>query len=188
MTKKELNIVETAFGLFAHYGVKKTTMSEIASAANVARQTVYNAFENKEELVYSALKHYAEKTMANVEEGCADLPDPEARLDVLFTHMVDVPFEAMQRLPHLDEILEVGESLPSEKKQEIAGYYKEGIRLALLPFEARLQENGIHLPQLQDFMKAAFTKIKGDADNAEHLVALLAPLRAMLIVCLRSPC
>jgi len=186
MTEKEVKLVEAAFKLFAHYGVKKTTMSEIASAAGVARQTLYNAFESKEDLVYSALKHYAGKTKSDVEQDCAALSDAAERLDILFKHLALIPFEAMQTLPHLDEILEVGESLPVDKKHEIAGLYQGAIGAVLHPFEAELQANQISLPELQEFMKGCFTKIKGDARDAEHLGALFAPLKAMLIVCMRS--
>ena len=43
-------IVETATGLFTKYGVKRVTVEEICSTAQVSKMTFYNYFKNKIEL------------------------------------------------------------------------------------------------------------------------------------------
>jgi len=52
--RKELmrgRIRQAAYGLFKTYGFKKVSMGEIASKAGISPVTIYNHFNNKEELV-----------------------------------------------------------------------------------------------------------------------------------------
>ena len=181
MNEKHVHIVETASRLFAHYGVGKTSMAEIASAAGMARQTVYNAFENKEDLIFAALLHYAGKFRADIERDCAGSPELDRRLDVLYQHLAVIPFEAMQKLPHLDEILLIGESLSSERKTQIRDIYINAIQHVFLPFENQLLDQGMVPTQLYDLMKSILTQIKRDANDTEHLRRLFEPLRVLLL-------
>ncbi|MEX0318079.1 MAG: hypothetical protein AB3N21_09000 [Ruegeria sp.] len=79
------------------------------------RQTLYKAYESKEDFIFAVLYHYAEKTKADIESVCATTTDLEDRLDILFKHMCAAPFDAMQRFPHLDEVLEIGDNLSPER-------------------------------------------------------------------------
>ncbi len=181
MNEKHVHIVETAFRLFAHYSVSKTSMAEIASASGMARQTVYNSFESKEDLIFAALLHYAGQSKAGIERDCAEISELDLRLDVLFKHLADIPFEAMQRLPHLDEILVIGDSLSSDRKTQIRNTYISAIQHVLLPFENQFREQGIVPAQLYDLIKAILTQIKRDASDPDHLKILFEPIRALLL-------
>ena len=44
-------LIEAAYRCFERYGVQKTTMEDVASAAGCSRQTVYNNFATKNDLV-----------------------------------------------------------------------------------------------------------------------------------------
>ena len=187
MNERELKIVQAAFGRFAHYGVNKTSMSDIASAAGVARQTLYKAFESKEDLIFTALLYYAGQTKADIERDCASATEPGSRLDVLFEHLGAIPFDAMQRLPHLDEVLEIGDNLAEDRRAQIKETYKSAIRIVLSPYEAQLASKGIAPEKLHELLKGTFTQIKRDARDAQHLRELFEPIRAMLIYCVGAP-
>ncbi|MBV6657314.1 MAG: helix-turn-helix transcriptional regulator [Devosiaceae bacterium] len=173
--------MEAAFKLFAHYGVGKTSMSEIANAAGVARQTVYNAFDGKEELIHAALLHYSCQTKEAVENECARAVELGERLDILFHHMAAVPYEAMQTLPHLDEILEIEAQLSAERRGEVKAVYRSTIVGALLPYESQFVANGLDLERLAELMKGMFTQIKRDAVDADHLATLFGTIKAIIL-------
>ena len=52
MDERHLDILKAAWAMFARYGFGKTTMSDIANEAGVARQTVYNAFSSKDSSLF----------------------------------------------------------------------------------------------------------------------------------------
>ncbi|MDE0344942.1 MAG: TetR/AcrR family transcriptional regulator [Boseongicola sp.] len=186
MSERDLKIVSAAFRLFAHYGVGKTSMAEIATESGVARQTVYNAFDGKEDLVFAALLHYAGKSRADVERDCNGVIDLPSRLEVLFRHLVEFPFEAMQRLPHLDEILEVGEGLDEERRKEIRETYVGAIRMVLAPHERDFEQHGIALESLATLLKGVLTTIKREARDESHLRDLFEPAKALIVGCARE--
>ena len=187
MNDKDIKIVETAFQLFAHYSVSKTSMAEIASAAGMARQTVYNSFESKEDLIFAVFLHYAGQAKAIIERECAEITELDLRLEVLFKHLAYIPFESMQTLPHLDEILAMGDSLSNEKKVQIRDTSICAIKHVFLPFENQLSEQGIVPAQLYDLMKSILIQIKRDASDADHLRKLLEPIKALLLSSLEQP-
>ncbi|MEO0543545.1 MAG: helix-turn-helix domain-containing protein [Pseudomonadota bacterium] len=180
MLERDVKIIEAAFGLFAHYGVGKTSMAEVAIAAGVARQTVYNAFESKEDLIFMAFLHYAGEARAAVERECATVLGLSPRLDILYRHLVDKPYEAMQTLPHLEEVLEAEERLSADRRAEIKALYRTTIRTVLAPFEAEMAANGVSAASLAELLKGTFTQMKREAVDAAHLKEMFETVKAMI--------
>jgi AcrR family transcriptional regulator len=82
MRKKLLRV---AFEKFAQKGYN-TTLSEIAQGAGIKKQSIYNHFENKDELLYETIKtellfFYSTKSLEF--EGYMDL-DPKEALNTIF--------------------------------------------------------------------------------------------------------
>ena len=61
-------IAETARRLFAERSFERVTVAEIARAADVAEQTVYNYFPTKEDLVYWRLESFEQELLAAIRE------------------------------------------------------------------------------------------------------------------------
>jgi len=65
-------ILKQAQGLFKQFGVKKTTMDDIATACSKAKSTLYHYFKSKEEVfdevIYMELKNLREVVKQRVEE------------------------------------------------------------------------------------------------------------------------
>ncbi len=186
MNDRDVKIATAALGLFAHYGVGKTSMAEVASKSGVTRQTVYNAFGGKEDLIFAALVHYADKSKADIEHDCTNVIDLSGRLDILFTHLAEVPFEAMQRLPHLDEILEIADGLSEDRRRVIRETFQSAIRLALAPYERPLGQHGVALGSLSVLLKGVLTHIKREARDADHLRDLFEPIKALIVSCAKE--
>ena len=67
MLDKQRTILTSAYNVFCRYGVKRATMNDIATEAGVARQTLYNTFNNKETIIQAIMLHYTEATLAEIE-------------------------------------------------------------------------------------------------------------------------
>jgi AcrR family transcriptional regulator len=61
-------IAETARRLFAERGFNRVTVAEIARAADVSEQTVFNYFPTKEDLVYWRLASFEDELLTTIRE------------------------------------------------------------------------------------------------------------------------
>ncbi len=72
-------IFKAALGCFSRYGLRRTTMDDVAAAAGVSRKTVYNYFTNKSALIAEVIFEEALKVNARARKGL-DLRLPAAQL------------------------------------------------------------------------------------------------------------
>lgn len=72
MDQKTLEIVKAAWVIFARYGYVKSTMSDIAREAGVARQTLYNAFPSKESVLRAVVRLACEDSLAALHKAWED--------------------------------------------------------------------------------------------------------------------
>jgi AcrR family transcriptional regulator len=72
------HIAETARQLFAERGFERVTIAEVAAAADVAVQTVFNYFPTKEDLVYWRLSSFEDELLAAIRDRPAGASALEA--------------------------------------------------------------------------------------------------------------
>jgi AcrR family transcriptional regulator len=77
---KRPDILDAALRRFLHYGLKKTTMQEIAHDAGVAVGTLYLYFEDKDALVVGCADRFAERHRASVAELFAEKSPADRKL------------------------------------------------------------------------------------------------------------
>ncbi|WP_107497192.1 TetR/AcrR family transcriptional regulator [Thalassobius sp. I31.1] len=180
MNTRDQNIVEIAFRRFAHYGVKKTTISEIAADAKVSRQTLYNAFDSKEELMAGAMFHYARKSADAVLAECDGITDIARRLEIAFQNIALIPFEAMGQIPHAEEIMQLVDQISPEKKAGLANIYAEGVWNAISPANANIRAAGLDPDDFSHFIRSSFAQMKKEANDADDLRARFKTLALIL--------
>ena len=61
-------IADTARRLFAEQGFERVTVAEVARAADVSQQTVFNYFPRKEDLVYWRLESFEDELLSTVRD------------------------------------------------------------------------------------------------------------------------
>ena len=80
MTQRE-RIIEHAAKMFAEQGIKSIRMDDIAKELGVSKRTLYEMFEDKEELLYCSIRFMKQRRMAKVE---AKLKENSESLAYLF--------------------------------------------------------------------------------------------------------
>ena len=97
MDAKTPDILNAAKKMFVRYGFAKTTMSDIAEEAGVARQTVYNAFGSKEDILRAVVRQTGKESLdAVLAEWSRDLT-----LDA-----IQAWYETMQSTPDFGELVD----------------------------------------------------------------------------------
>jgi AcrR family transcriptional regulator len=118
-------IAETARQLFGERGFDRVTVAEVARAADVSEQTVFNYFPTKEDLVYWRLGSFEEELLATIRERA-----PGESALAAFSRFVSAPrgllgshdAEARERLAALTRTITESPALLAREQQIFARY------------------------------------------------------------------
>jgi len=61
-------IIVTAFDLFSQYGIKRVSMDDIARNLSISKRTLYDSFEDKEDLLVEGMRYNSHKLLAYLNE------------------------------------------------------------------------------------------------------------------------
>ena len=78
-TKKD-KIINTAITVFAEKGFREATISDLAKRAGISEATLYNHFNNKEEILFSIPVGHMRDFLAKLEEQFTGIKNPEEKL------------------------------------------------------------------------------------------------------------
>jgi AcrR family transcriptional regulator len=118
------HIIKTATELFARYGLKKTTMDEIAENAGIAKGTIYIYFESKENLFVAIVNKEAEEYFQKLESVINSYANPEEKLKAFVHSFFEIIFDYMNlynvAFNTMSEINNLMPTLQSELEQYYA--------------------------------------------------------------------
>lgn len=102
---KEAAILRAAFECFARYGLRRTSMADIAAGAGMSRPALYLHYAGKED-IFNALVRFHFETAEKAVERVLSRPGPAHEVLLAAFHAIDgEAVEAMLTSPHADEIL-----------------------------------------------------------------------------------
>lgn len=88
MVQRE-TIIEQAAKMFAEQGIKSIRMDDIAQSLGVSKRTLYEMFEDKEELLYLSIRYMQSRRMAKVEQKLRENTESLAQLFDSFALMTE---------------------------------------------------------------------------------------------------
>lgn len=177
MTGREENIIEAAIRLFMRYGVKRTSMNDIAAEAGIARQTLYNVFSNKDAVLQATIQFMTDRAIAGIEAGLKDKNDLGDQLDVVFNHIAIEPFELLDASPNSEDIVAGFNASSQNELAAAAERNKAVISRILEPYAESIEKSGLTTGQFADFVERSAASAKYNAGNRKHLLSLLAALK-----------
>lgn len=99
-------ILGAAFGRFAAYGFRRTSMADIAQAAGMSRPALYLHFRNKDDVYRSLVQSYFDRACAQMEHALAEDGPVEEVLLAAFRSKDTESMEAILTSPHGPELLD----------------------------------------------------------------------------------
>jgi len=177
-------IAETARRLFGERGFEAVTVTEIARAADVSAQTVFNYFPTKEDLVYWRLESFEDELLGTIRERA-----PGESALTAFGRFVRAPRgmlasydpETRERLAALTRMIVSSPSLLAREQQIFEGYTRDLAELLGGDVQARVAAGamiGLHRA-LVDFsrgrvLEGAREELAGEVrEQADAALALL---------------
>ena len=172
MSETEIQILNATIGAVSQYGMRRTSMSDIADRAKVSRQTVYNLFGNKDEIYHAAILHMAALWQDKARKRLATAQTLSEQLDVIFgVFSIDAFKFSRGKKDAEDMFVEAHLVAPAALSEYFAGtraLYAELLR----PYEKALAKHGISVEGLADQIETACRGYKRDARSLQHLKEL----------------
>jgi AcrR family transcriptional regulator len=180
-------LLDAALGVFARYGFRKTSMDEVARAAQLSRQGLYLHFATKEELFRATLLYVLSDSLSAAEIALADGSLPlETRLvrgfDAWVGRFVGLLGAGASDLIETSTAL-VGPAIAEHDERFLAAVART-VRGS--PLLAAYKRSGLTARQLAEISFATARGLKHQCDSREAFVrgmtlavrALCAPLEA----------
>ncbi|MBT3291587.1 MAG: TetR/AcrR family transcriptional regulator [Victivallales bacterium] len=125
MSRRE-QILESSLGLFRRYGVRKTTVADIAEAAGIGKGSVYLEFAGKEDVFFALIEEHERGILAEVQAVAAGGGPVGCRL----TEAALVrPRRNLQEMGQLPEAFEMLASLRGPFAERVRPYQEQCIEV-----------------------------------------------------------
>ena len=181
MSDTQVKIIKAAIAVFTRYGGRRSSMSDVAQQAGVSRQTLYGNFKSKDELMAAAMTHSVDMILEAVSNDWAACTSLSDILDVYFKNAVLQPFEVMQNMPDLVDLMRgVGDTFTKVSRAADA---KKGAKLAakLEQYASKLETSGSDPRSVAELVVRSTTEFKYSASSEEGLKRLLATLKVAVL-------
>ena len=177
MTETEEKILQAAIQTFVRYGAKKTTMGDIAEAADVSRQTVYASFDNKDGMIVASIRYVSEKNLAAVRtrlQACGTLED---KLDAYFAETVKKAFALIQTSSDAEDLMTGHNKAGKQAIRESHAKHETLVAEILGPYGSEIEASGQTVAGLAHYIVTVVMGLKYSAESEEDLDALLNSLK-----------
>jgi AcrR family transcriptional regulator len=186
MNEKTHTIVTAAATMFARYGYSKTTMGDIAAEAGVARQTVYNAYPGKEEILRAVVRQAGEDTYIAVTAVWAKAGSVEEKLEAFHNYGPLKWFEVIRAAPDWAELMDGLHKAASEEMSALDAKWQAALAEI---FQAEKTDNPQTIPNrndIVDFFYSTSLNAKYGVEDIEQLRARLVTIRKATLALLRD--
>ena len=187
MEERACKIAAAGYAVISQYGVRRATMNDIAEAAGVSRQTVYNIFPNREALLTGVVRFHFNSKWDAILARCSSDQDRKTRFSILLDEIVIESWKSMQTMPHADELeLELATTI----KEELADIHVEARRNLcefLLPYEAALESRGITAKGMGEMLHHSIMGLKLSTTTSEEIESATATMLACLMAVTDAP-
>ena len=174
---KREKLLKAAHQLFIRFGYRRTTMGDLAEAAEMSRPALYLLYANKEAIFRAVIVRYFNQAKCLAEQrviGCSGLADKLAA--VMNVWVVDAYIE-ITRSAEAGEIYEAGHSFAQDVKVEFSDVYTSQILKILTESDeidtAALKLRGLTLERVANILSCSTTGLKREVQDLEQLKTLL---------------
>ena len=176
MSELETTILDAATHVFSRYGVQRSSMVDLCKEAGVSRQTLYNRFRNKDDVLRGLIGRYTDLAIAEIRSELDRTPDIGDRLDLIFDRMVLRGFDTIQTTPNAQDFIEGVNATSQEALAQSAERFRSIIAEVLSPYRPQLAAAGLDLSALsaclQYSAKCAGMQTQDRAQLLTHLQTL----------------
>ena len=181
MSDRRAIVLDAAVRVFLRYGVKRATMNDIAEKAGISRQTLYNLFSGKTEVLSTVIETSTADAIARIDAQIETAETLDQQLDLVFDEMVLKPFDLLAQSPNAADIIEGMNGTAREALETCSQDYVALLVRILSPHGAALSAAGHEVAELAEFIQVSAYGAKKVARDRAQMVAVLATLKALIL-------
>ncbi|MEP0942941.1 MAG: TetR/AcrR family transcriptional regulator [Rhizobiaceae bacterium] len=184
MGTKQEKIIVCAIEVFSRYGVRRTTMGDIAENAGVSRQTLYASYANKEEVLRAAVTHLTNGTKVEIQAAFEKTSSMSDKLDAYLQLAVMHYYQMLCQMPDAADLVSGFREIGAEELAFAERSKQDMLEVQFRPFEDQLGAHGLTPRAMAELFQTSSSNFKYNADDAEHLSRLLGSLKQTTLVML----
>ncbi|MYF11503.1 MAG: helix-turn-helix transcriptional regulator [Gammaproteobacteria bacterium] len=181
MQSTKAKIVDAAIATFIRYGARKTAMTDIADAAGVSRQTLYDQFGNKNELIEAAISRNTDLVLGRIKQRLADAQTLADQLDIYLTETVVRTFERLQTSEDVEDLISGHNERGRAAITVSHGRHREAVVKLLSPHQCQISQTGQSVTQLAGFLVRTAMGLK-HCESRRELNNMLASLKTAVLL------
>lgn len=175
------HIIETATAVFLRYGFTRTTMADIARAADLTRPTLYATFPDKEAIFQAVVSSLMTGKLARIEAAIAGLPELQEKLSFACQAWAGEGYDLLQNLPDARDVYDLRFSAVAD------GYRRFQAILADIVGEHLVRSSlGQSPASLAHSIIYALKGFKDGASSRKELEQLVADYVAIVVAAIRQ--
>jgi AcrR family transcriptional regulator len=166
-------IVAEAGKVFLRYGFRRTTMADLAKAAQMSRPAFYLVFPSKEEAFLAVVKRFIAEYLDEIRRGIPRFKIPEQKLEFAFDVWFVRPFEMIQASPDASDILESGSEIACGEMKQAKTEFEAIVAEVLKPLVREQSKVKLSAARIAEILCRAAHGFKGTARDVAELRQIL---------------
>lgn len=181
MKNNEKHIADIAMQEFAKYGFRKTTMQDVADAAGVSRQTLYNYVATKDELLKLVARHYFADAIHQCETELAQAKNLSDAFDSLINNFVCAPWHMIKSIPEAEEFEATSNDIIGDEIQKANSQKAALVEKTIIEHLEKTKRALCKPDEIAAFFCATAAGIKSNAQSEDELNMLCAVFKQSLM-------
>jgi AcrR family transcriptional regulator len=186
-SKNVEKVVIEAKKVFLRYGFKRTTMADLARAAQMSRPALYLVFPSKEDVFMAVAERFMAEALDEIRRGIPPFKTAAQRLAFAFEVWCVRPFEMIQASPDASDIFESSCEVASEALIRAKADFEAIVADVLKPLVREQSGIKLNAAKIAEILCRAAHGFKHTARDAAELRQVLNDHLALVLAALREP-
>ncbi|CUK01553.1 DNA-binding transcriptional repressor AcrR [Ruegeria denitrificans] len=182
MSTSSENILGAAIRCFMRFGVRRTTMNDIAHEAGLVRQTLYNVYSSKTDILCAAIKFQSDKGLNQIREQWSLTDDLGKKLDAYFEHAIVASYDIIRASAEAADMISGHNSEGRAQLERVQAEKIIALTEILEPYSTAIATAGLTAGGLADYLNSAALGLRDMARSKQHLISLLGTLRQHILM------
>ena len=182
LSDTEEKTIAAAIRCFVRFGARKTSMNDIAAEAGVSRQTLYDLFGGKDEMIRASIRSITDQNLAMVRQRLAECATLSEKLDAYFEETVIKSFEMLQNAGDAKDLITGHNAAGKDEIARSHDRHEALIAEILEPYADAMEQHGLSVPEQAHFFVTVVMGLKYGARDRSDLESLIAVLKTNCLI------